>query len=113
MKLPIKPVFNRMIVKREREEDGLKYDGMEVKIEGDRVLSKTGFVIAGLKPEDVYHQQSSQGEILACGKTVVTEFNPGMKISWGKYAGTSQEFNGVRYEIINDDDVLFIIEEDS
>lgn len=110
--LPIKPVYNRIIAKRENDERKIKYEGNEVEIRNGQVYSKLGIIISGVSPEDVKRSQIAKGRILAVGDSCDDQFYPGQKIVWGKYAGTTQEFNEEKYEIINDDDVLFIIKED-
>jgi|TARA_R100000093_G_scaffold58984_1_gene30878 co-chaperonin GroES (HSP10) len=107
--LPIQPVYNRIIVKRENDDKGLKYDGREVEIRNGQVFSKFGLFMPGVSLEDVKRSQISKGCILAVGDTCDDQFMKGQNIVWGKYAGTTQEFEGEKYEIINDEDVLFIV----
>lgn len=110
-RLPIAPVFNRLIVKREEETAGLKYDGFEVEVRGNKVITKAGFELTGVSAKDVLGSQISKGKILAVGRTVADELQVGQMIVWGRYAGVNQEYEGVEYQVINDEDVHFIIEE--
>lgn len=95
--MPIRPLHDRLIVKRSEPE----------------LKTASGIVIpdgAGEKPE--------QGEVLAVGPGKRTEkgdflalsVKPGDRVLFGKYAGQTVKLEGQDVLVIREDDVLAILE---
>lgn len=95
--MPIRPLHDRVIVKRSEPE----------------LKTASGIVIpdaAGEKPE--------QGEILAVGPGkrndqgdfVALSVKPGDKVLFGKYAGQTVKLDGQDVLVIREDDVLAVLE---
>ncbi len=95
--MPIRPLHDRVIVKRSEPE----------------LKTASGIVIpdaAGEKPE--------QGEILAVGPGkrndrgdfVALSVKPGDKVLFGKYAGQTVKLDGQEVLVIREDDVLAVLE---
>ena len=93
----IRPLQDRLIVKRIEEEE----------------RTKGGIIIP-----DAAKEKPMQGEVIAVGKGKVLEdgkvmpldVKKGDKILFGKYAGTEIKMDGQEYLIMREDDVLGILE---
>ncbi|MBN2333692.1 MAG: co-chaperone GroES [Deltaproteobacteria bacterium] len=94
----IRPLQDRLIVKRVEEEE----------------KTKGGIIIP-----DAAKEKPMQGEVIAVGKGKVGEdgkvmpldVKAGDRILFGKYAGTEIKMDGVEYLIMREDDVLGVIGE--
>jgi chaperonin GroES len=95
--MPIRPLHDRLIVKRSEPE----------------LKTASGIVIpdsAGEKPE--------QGEILAVGPGkrndkgdfIALSVKPGDKVLFGKYTGQTVKYEGQEVLVIREDDVLAVLE---
>jgi len=107
----IKPVFNRVIVKRDGvDSDVLFHDGMEIVIKEGKVFSrKTNFLIPNVDIKQIEIENSTAtGVIESMGELIDSQFSVGQRIAWGRYAGTIVPYKDEKIEIINDDDILFI-----
>jgi chaperonin GroES len=97
MKMNIRPLQDRLIVKRIEEEE----------------KTKGGIIIP-----DAAKEKPMQGEVIAVGKGKVLEdgkvmpldVKQGDRILFGKYAGTEIKIDGQEYLIMREDDVLGILE---
>ncbi|MBW1644829.1 MAG: co-chaperone GroES [Deltaproteobacteria bacterium] len=93
----IRPLQDRLIVKRIEEEE----------------KTKGGIIIP-----DAAKEKPMQGEVIAVGKGKVLEdgkvmpldVKQGDRILFGKYAGTEIKIDGQEYLIMREDDVLGILE---
>ena len=93
----IRPLGDRLLVKRLEEED----------------KSKGGIIIpdsAKEKPQEGKVVAVGKGKMLDDGKMVALEIKAGDKILFGKYAGTDVKIEGEEHLIMREDDVLGIIE---
>ena len=84
--LDIIPLFSRIIAKR---------------VEVDKV----GSIYV---PETATSMKATEGEVMAVGNEVTT-VKCGDEIFFGKYSGAEIERNGVKYIIMNEEDILGII----
>ena len=108
----VRPLFNRVIVQRDKVDEGLMYQGRTVEIKGNRVYSKAGLELPNVTPKEVEDENTNTyGVILALGDSVEAGLSVGQRIVWGKHSGTIEVYKGVRYEVINDTDILFADEE--
>ncbi len=94
--MKIKPLHDRVIVKRLEEEN----------------KSKGGIIIP-----DSAKEKPAQGEIIAVGdgkvedgKKIDMNVKVGDKVLFSKYAGTEVKLDGEEYLIMREDDILGIIE---
>ncbi len=93
----IRPLQDRLIVKRLEEEE----------------KTKGGIIIP-----DAAKEKPMQGEVIAVGKGKVADdgkvmpldVKAGDRILFGKYAGTEIKIDGVEYLIMREDDVLGVLE---
>jgi|TARA_R100000501_G_C2609332_1_gene104338 chaperonin GroES len=93
----IKPVFNRIIVKRyEKKYEYNNTEGKRIELVIPDSVRKTEL-------------KMSQGEVISVGEQV-KELKPGTKIMFGKYAGFDLKSKEGQYAMMNDDDVLGILE---
>lgn len=94
--MQVKPLHDRILVKRLGEEE----------------KTKGGIIIP-----DTAKEKPAQGEVVAAGsgrrtddgKIVALEVKKGDKILFGKYSGTEIKVDGDDYLIMREDDVLGII----
>jgi len=95
--MKIKPLQDRVIVKRLEEEE----------------TTKGGIIIP-----DTAKEKPAEGEIVAVGDGRITEdgtrqsldVKQGDKVLFGKYAGTEIKINGEEHLIMREDDIIAIIE---
>jgi chaperonin GroES len=96
MAVKIRPLHDRVIVKRIEEEE----------------KTKGGIIIP-----DTAKEKPQEGRVVAVGpgkhedgKLVSLDVKQGDKILFGKYAGTEIKLNGEEHLILREDDILGIIE---
>jgi len=89
---------------------------MNIKPLADRVLVKPTAVeektISGIIIPDSAKEKPLRGEVLAVGKGTKDEemvVEVGNKVLFGKYAGTELEWEGEKYLIMKQSDILAII----
>ncbi|HOA99144.1 MAG TPA: co-chaperone GroES [Candidatus Atribacteria bacterium] len=95
--MKIKPLADRLLVKRMEEEE----------------VKKGGIIIP-----DTAKEAPQQGKVIAVGtgrmgedgKRIPLEVKEGDRVLFGKYAGTEVEIEDEEYLIMREDDVLGIIE---
>lgn len=95
--MKIRPLGDRLLVKRLEEED----------------KSKGGIIIpdsAKEKPQEGKVVAVGKGKMLDDGKMVPLEVKKGDKILFGKYSGTDVKIEGEEHLIMREDDVLGIME---
>ena len=82
-----------------------------------RVLEQEEKTASGIFLPDTAKEKPSQGEVVAVGpgkvqddgKRVALEVKVGDKIIFSKYAGTEVKFEGTKYLIVSERDILAII----
>lgn len=82
-----------------------------------RVLEQEEKTASGIFLPDTAKEKPSQGEVVAVGpgkvqddgKRVALDVKVGDKISFSKYAGTEVKFEGTKYLIVSERDILAII----
>jgi chaperonin GroES len=96
MAIKIRPLHDRVIVKRIEEEE----------------KSKGGIIIP-----DTAKEKPQEGRVVAVGpgkqedgKLIALDVKTGDRILFGKYAGTEIKLNGEEHLILREDDILGIIE---
>ena len=95
--MKIRPLGDRLWVKRNEEED----------------KSKGGIIIpdsAKEKPQEGQVVAVGKGKMLDDGKMVALEVKAGDRILFGKYSGTDVKIEGEEHLIMREDDVLGIME---
>ena len=95
--MKIRPLQDRIIVKRIEEED---------KTKGGIIIPDT----AKEKPMEGEVIAAGTGKILENGKKQPLEVKAGERILFGKYAGTEVKIDGIEHLIMKEDDILGIIE---
>jgi chaperonin GroES len=96
-KVNVRPLGDRILVKRIEEEEILK---------GGIIIPDT----AKEKPQQAEVVSAGPGRRSEKGDLIALEVKPGQKILLGKYSGTDVEIDGNEYVIIREDDVLGIVE---
>ena len=82
-----------------------------------RVLEQEEKTASGIFLPDTAKEKPSQGEVIAVGpgklqddgKRVALDVKVGDKIIFSKYAGTEVKFEGTKYLIVSERDILAII----
>ena len=82
-----------------------------------RVLDQEEKTASGILLPDTAKEKPSQGEVVAVGpgkvqddgKRVALDVKVGDKIIFSKYAGTEVKFEGTKYLIVSERDILAII----
>ena len=82
-----------------------------------RVLEQEETTASGIFLPDTAKEKPSQGEVVAVGpgkvqddgKRVALDVKVGDKIIFSKYAGTEVKFEGTKYLIVSERDILAII----
>lgn len=95
--MKIKPLHDRVIVKRIEEED----------------TTKGGIIIpdsAKEKPIEGKVLAVGQGKTLENGQRQPLEVKEGDKVLFGKYAGTDIKIDGEEHLIMREDDIIAIVE---
>ena len=96
MELKVRPLGDRIIVKRLAEEE----------------KTKSGIIIpdtAKEKPQEGKVMAVGNGKILDNGQKVALEVKAGDKIIFGKYAGNEIKIDGEEYLIMREEDVLGVL----
>lgn len=93
----IRPLHDRLIVKRLDEEE----------------KTKGGIIIpdnAKEKPQQGEVIATGNGKVLEDGKRVPLEIKKGDKVLFGKYSGTEIKIDGSEYLMMKEEDVLGVVE---
>jgi chaperonin GroES len=93
----IRPLHDRLIVKRFEEEE----------------KTKGGIIIpdnAKEKPQQGEVIAVGNGKVLEDGKKVPLEVKKGDRVLFGKYSGTEIKIDGTEYLMMREDDILGIVE---
>lgn len=83
-----------------------------------RVLEQEEKTASGIYLPDTAKEKPSQGEVVAVGpgkvaddgKRVALDVKAGDKIIFSKYAGTEVKFDGQKYLIVSERDILAVVE---
>lgn len=95
--MKIKPLQDRIIVKRIEEEE---------KTKGGIIIPDS----AKEKPMEGEVVAAGSGKVLDNGQRVTPEVKKGDRVLFGKYAGTEVKIEGEEHLIMREDDILGIIE---
>ena len=88
---------------------------MKIQPLADRVLVKPALAeekIGGIIIPDTAKEKPLRGEVVATGKGTkdeTMELNPGDTVLYGKYAGTEIEFDGEKFLMMRQSDILAVI----
>ncbi len=96
--MKIRPLQDRVIVKRLEEEE---------KTKGGIIIPDT----AKEKPQEGRVIAVGKGKVTEDGKVIPLDVKVGDRILFGKYAGTEVKIEGEEHLIMREDDILGIIEE--
>ena len=96
--MKIKPLGDRVLVKRIREED---------KTKGGIIIPDT----AKEKPQEGKVVAVGRGKVAEDGKLIPPEVKAGDKILFGKYSGSEIKLDGEEHVVLREDDILGIITE--
>ena len=94
--MKIRPLGDRILVKRIKEEE---------KTKGGIIIPDT----AKEKPQEGKVVAVGKGKMTEQGKLLTPDVKAGDKILFGKYSGTEVKLNGNEYLIMREDDILGII----
>lgn len=92
----VRPLYDRIIVKRSEEEEGMR----------------NGIFIpdsAKEKPQEGHVVAVGRGRRLDDGQLVPLDVKAGDRILFGKYTGSETKVDGAEYTIMREDDVLAIL----
>ena len=95
--MKIKPLQDRIIVKRIEEEE---------KTKGGIIIPDS----AKEKPMEGEIVAAGPGKVLDNGTRVALSVKAGDRVLFGKYAGTEVKIDGIEHLIMREDDILGIIE---
>lgn len=95
--MKIRPLHDRVIVKREDEEE---------KTKGGIIIPDT----AKEKPVEGKVVAVGDGKVADDGKKIPLEVKAGDKVLFGKYAGTEIQIEGEEHIIMREDDIIAIVE---
>jgi len=95
--MKIRPLQDRVIVKRIEEEE---------KTKGGIIIPDT----AKERPQEGKVIAVGKGKVNDDGKLTPLDVKPGDKILFGKYSGTEIKLNGEEHLIMREDDILGIVE---
>ncbi len=95
--MKIRPLHDRIIVKRIKEEETTK---------GGIIIPDT----AKEKPSEGKVIAVGNGKLLENGKLQPLEVKKGNKVLFGKYAGTEIKIDGEEHLIMREDDIIAIVE---
>jgi chaperonin GroES len=95
--MKIRPLHDRVIVKRIKEEETTK---------GGIIIPDT----AKEKPSEGKVISVGNGKLLENGTLKALEVKAGDKVLFGKYAGTEVKIDGEEHLIMREDDIIAIIE---
>jgi chaperonin GroES len=96
--MKIKPLQDRLVVKRLEEEE---------KTKGGIIIPDS----AKEKPQEARVVAVGDGKMLESGQKAPLTVKPGDKILFGKYSGTEIKIDGEEHLILREDDVLAIVED--
>jgi chaperonin GroES len=96
--MKIKPLQDRLVVKRIEEEE---------KTKGGIIIPDS----AKEKPQEGRVVAIGDGKTLESGQKAPLTVKPGDKILFGKYSGTEIKIDGEEHLIMREDDVLAIVED--
>jgi chaperonin GroES len=96
--MKIKPLQDRLVIKRLEEEE---------KTKGGIIIPDS----AKEKPQEGRVVAVGDGKTLESGKKAPLTVKPGDKILFGKYSGTEIKIDGEEHLILREDDVLAIVED--
>jgi chaperonin GroES len=96
--MKIKPLGDRVLVKRIKEED---------KTKGGIIIPDT----AKEKPQEGKVVAVGKGKVSEDGKLITLEVKAGDKILFGKYSGSEIKLDGEEHVVLREDDILGIITE--
>ncbi len=96
--MKIRPLQDRIIVKRMEEED---------KTKGGIIIPDS----AKEKPMEGEVIAVGSGKVLDSGEKAVPDVKAGDRVLFSKYAGTEVKIEGIEHLIMREDDILGIIEE--
>ncbi len=100
MKIPIRPLQDRVLVKRIEETN---------KTKGGIIIPDT----AKEKPQEGEVVAAGKGKVLEDGSQRPLDVKKGDRILFGKYSGTEVKFDEEDYLIMREDDILGVIEKES
>lgn len=95
--MKVRPLHDRVIVKRVEEEE---------KTKGGIIIPDT----AKEKPIEGKVVAVGQGKVLDNGKKQPMEVKQGDKVLFGKYAGTDIKIEGEEHLIMREDDIIAVLE---
>ncbi|MBN2417875.1 MAG: co-chaperone GroES [Deltaproteobacteria bacterium] len=95
--MKIRPLHDRVIIKRIEEEE---------KTKGGIIIPDT----AKEKPSEGKVIAVGNGKILENGEVKALEVKKGDKVLFGKYAGTEIKIDGEEHLIMREDDIIAIVE---
>jgi chaperonin GroES len=95
--MKIRPLHDRVIVKRIEEEETTK---------GGIIIPDT----AKEKPSEGKIVAVGKGKVLENGEVQALEVKKGDKVLFGKYAGTEIKIDGEEHLIMREDDIIAIVE---
>jgi chaperonin GroES len=95
--MKVKPLHDRVIVKRVEEEE---------KTKGGIIIPDT----AKEKPVEGLILAVGDGKVADDGKKIALEVKAGDKVLFGKYAGTEIQIDGEEHLIMREDDIIAIVE---
>jgi chaperonin GroES len=95
--MKIRPLYDRIIVRRVAEEE---------KTKGGIIIPDT----AKDKPTEGEVVAAGKGKMTEDGKVIPMDVKKGDRILFSKYGGTEVKIDGVEYLIMREEDVLGIIE---
>ncbi len=98
MAVEIRPLYDRIVVRRDKEEEVKK---------GGLVIPDT----AKEKPQQGVVLAVGKGRVAEDGKIIPLDVKAGDKVIFGKYSGTEYKRNGEELVILREDDILGIIEQ--
>ncbi len=96
--MKIKPLQDRLVIKRIEEEE---------KTKGGIIIPDS----AKEKPQEGRVVAVGDGKTLDSGQKAPLTVKPGDKILFGKYSGTEIKIDGEEHLILREDDVLAIVED--
>jgi chaperonin GroES len=95
--MKIRPLSDRILVKRIKEED---------KTKGGIIIPDT----AKEKPQEALVLAVGKGKMAESGKLLVPDIKAGDRILFGKYSGSEITFDAEDHLILREDDILGVLE---
>lgn len=97
MSMNIRPLYDRIVVKRIETDDAVKVGGLYIP-DSAKEKPQEGEVVA-----------AGQGKRLENGTLVALDVKPGDRILFGKYSGSEIKLDGQEYLIMREDEVLGVL----